>query len=120
MNKDFPEYEYERYKAILNKDFEWLNSYLDIDYLHFHSNGEIENKEIYLKNLSSKNIKFLEMIPKEWKIRKKADFVFITGLSNFKLFYLGNFLNLNLIYHSIWKIEITKKCFSWQATKAKN
>ena len=57
------------------------------------------------------------MIPKEWKIRKETNFVFITGLSNFKLFYFGNFLNLNLVYHSIWKIGITNKYFSWQATK---
>lgn len=119
MDIEFPKYEYERYKAILNKNFIWLNTNLDKDYLHLHATGEIENKELYLKNLGSENIKFIEMIPKNWKIRKKESFTFITGISNFKLFYLGNFLDLNLIYHSIWKIDITKKCFSWQATKIK-
>ena len=56
------------------------------------------------------------MEPINWEI-ERFEFIFITGLSNFKLYYLENYLDLKLIYHSIWKIDLRPICFSWQATK---
>lgn len=117
MKSDFPEYEKRRYQAIIKKDISWLKINLDDNYVHLHSNGVIENKEIYLKNINSDNIEFKMMEPINWKIREDSRFIFITGLSNFKLYYLENYLDLKVIYHSIWKIDLKPKCFSWQATK---
>ena len=40
------------------------------------------------------------MKPLKWVVREKGNFTFITGLSNFKLIYIGKFLELKLSYHS--------------------
>ena len=117
MKSDFPEYEKMRYEAIIKKDIKWLKINLDNKYTHLHSNGVIEKKDLYLKNISSDNIKFKIMEPLDWEIREDSRFIFITGLSNFKLHYYKKFLDLKLIYHSIWKLDLSPKCFSWQATK---
>ena len=117
MSLVFPEFEKERYKSILNKDIEWLDYNLDDEYTHIHSNGVIENKEIYLKNIASDNITFKEMCPINYSIREKDSFIFITGISNFKLIYFKNFLDLKLAYHSIWQKGVKPKYYSWQATK---
>ena len=117
MKSDFPEYEMMRYEAIVKKDINWLKINLDNEYTHLHSNGVIEKKELYLQNISSEYIKFTLMEPLNWEIRKDTRFIFINGLSNFKLHYFDKFLDLKLIYHSIWKLDTSLKCFSWQATK---
>ncbi len=119
MNLIFPEFEKDRYESILNKKIDWLESYLHSEYKHIHSNGTIENKEEYLKNISSEDIQFKEMKPLNWEVRENSDFIFITGISNFKLIYFKRFLDLELAYHSIWQIDLQTKCFSWQATKVK-
>ena len=117
METNFPQFEIERYESIINKDIKWLKENLDNKYIHIHSNGIIEKKEAYLKNLSSSNINFQHMKPLNWMTRKDKSYFFITGLSNFKLKYFEKYLDLNLVYHSIWKLEEHPKCFSWQATK---
>ena len=106
MNIDLPSFELDRYESIINKNINWLSSNLDANYIHIHSNGNIENKEDYLKNISIDEIKFTDMNPKKWKIREESNLIFITGISNFKLFYFKEFLDLNLAYHFIWKKDL--------------
>ncbi len=113
----FPEFEKKRYESIMNKNIDWLETNLDSEYTHIHSNGKIETKKEFLKNINSVEIEFKEMKPLKWKVREKDFFVFITGLSNFKLNYFDKFLDLKLAYHSIWYKDLVPKCFSWQATK---
>lgn len=116
MKFEFPKFEMDRYASIIKKDIPWLKENLHENYTHIHSNGSIENKEVYIKNINSDNIAFETMQPLEWRIREEIGFVFITGTSNFKLKYFDNFLDLNLAYHSIWKLDSSPRCFSWQAT----
>ena len=65
---------------------------LDDNYIHLHSNGVIEKRRIF-ENINSDNIEFKIMEPINWKIREESRFIFITGLSNFKLYYLENYLD---------------------------
>ena len=115
MNENFPEFELERYNSIICKNISWLDLNLDSNYMHIHANGSIENKKLYLKNISSDNIKFITMKPITWTVREESKFIFITGLSNFK-----NLLDLHLVYHSIWKKDLKLTLFSWQATESTN
>ena len=62
MKSDFPKYENTRYQATIKKDISWLKLNLDDNYIHLHSDGVIE-KEEYLKNINSDNIKFKIMEP---------------------------------------------------------
>ena len=117
MTLIFPEFEKKRYQSIIDKNIDWLKINLDQEYTHIHSNGIIEDKQEYLKNINSDDIDFKEMKPLKWMVREKGNFTFITGLSNFKLIYFGKFLDLKLAYHSIWHKELNPKCYSWQATK---
>lgn len=117
MDSTFPSFEKDRYESILNKNIDWLEINLDTEYTHIHSNGLVESKKDYLKNLNSENIEFKRMKPLKWRVREKNDFIFITGLSNFKLLYFAKSLDLTLAYHSIWRKDLYPKCYSWQATK---
>ena len=113
----FPEFEKKRYQSIIDKNIDWLEINFDEEYTHIHSNGLIEDKQEYLKNINSDNIDFQEMKPLKCMVKEKGSFIFITGLSNFKLIYFEEFLDLKLAYHSIWHKGLSPKCYSWHATK---
>ncbi len=117
MKLEFPAFESDRYRAIIMKDIQWLDQTLDSDYIHIHSNGEVEDKSNYLKGIGSDQISFRLMTPINWKIRKKLDLTILTGISRFQLVYFKKDLDLKLAYHSIWNLNDVPKYVSWQATK---
>ncbi len=112
--------EKDRFKAMISKDSLKLDRILAGDLLYIHSNGIIDSKETFIKNIMSGQLEYLEIDLQQADIRTHSQTAWIHGAARIKV-RMGKdtpVVELVIRYLDVYKKdEGNWKLVAWQSAK---
>ncbi len=110
--------EMQRFQAQTNRDTLALKSLLGDNLYYLHSNGLLENKQDFIKSVSSGKIIYDSITIDKHSIQKKGKSAIITGECKVKGQVNGKSFDVRLRYLSIYHKEKRRwKLSAWQSLK---
>lgn len=108
----------ERFRAIVNADFEALESILAPDLVYTHSHGGVESKTEFLANLRSGRVDYLEMTPTRNQVRVYGDTAVLTGDISLRVAAGGQEHQVTMRYTEIYvRSDARWQLAAWQSTQ---
>ena len=107
-----------KFRWMVNKKLDSLNTILDERIVYVHSNGWVQNKKEIIEDLKSGKLVMNSVIVTEAVARVYKGFVIINGKGVFNVIVDGNAVEINLLYSEVYaKREKGWLLVSRQATK---
>lgn len=107
-----------KFRWMVNKKLDSLNTILDERIVYVHSNGWVQNKKEIIEDLNSGKLIMNSVIVTEASARVYKGFVIINGKGFFNVVVDGNAVEINLLYTEVYaKREKGWLLVSRQATK---
>jgi hypothetical protein len=118
MEQQVLQAEKDRFAAMVKGDRAALEKLLADDLTYTHSTALIENKEQFLKSVTSGNIDYVSIVPneKEWKVRIEGNTAIINGLAAVNVIDTGKDRKITIRFSTVqsnrggaWQLR------SWQS-----
>lgn len=110
--------EKERFAALVNKDYAYLDKVLAEDLYYCHSNGLIDNKTSFVQSIKDGKLTYQEMIPEDLKVRVYGKTAVITGMCAAKVLSNGQQLNTRFRFTDVYvKNKVGWQMVSWQSLR---
>lgn len=112
--------EKDRFAAMIKGDRPALEKLLADDLTYTHSSALFENKEQFIKSVTSGNIDYVSIVPSEsdWKVRVNGNTAIVNGVAAVNVIDTGKDLKIKIRYTTIhtnrggaWQLQ------AWQATR---
>ncbi len=114
----FRQLEKRRYDLMIKKDLASLGDLLADDLVYTHSSGVTENKQQYLKGLSSGTSVYYAVEPEEMQVRLYSNTAIINGIARVDTEVNGQKTTLRLKYTDAWVKRNGKWQFmTWQSLR---
>ena len=119
MEQQVLQAEKDRFAAMVKGDRAALEKLLADDLTYTHSTALMENKEQFLKSVTSGNIDYVSIVPneKEWKVRIEGNTAIINGLAAVNVIDTGKDRKITIRFSTVqtnrggaWQLR------SWQST----
>ncbi|MCA0229089.1 MAG: nuclear transport factor 2 family protein [Bacteroidetes bacterium] len=110
--------EKERFAALVNKDYAYLDKVLAEDLYYCHSNGLIDTKASFVQSIKDGKLTYQEMIPEDLKVRVYGKTAVITGMCAAKVLSNGQQLNTRFRFTDVYvKNKAGWQMVSWQSLR---
>jgi hypothetical protein len=110
--------EKQRFVALVNKDFGYLDKVLAEDLIYCHSNGLIDNKTSFIQSIKDGRLAYQEMNVEELKVRIYGKTAVITGTCGAKILSNGQQINTRFRFTDVYvKSKAGWQMVSWQSLR---
>ena len=120
MEQQVLQAEKDRFAAMVKGDRAALEKLLADDLTYTHSTALLENKEQFLKSVTSGNIDYVSIVPSEtdWKVRIKGNTAIVNGVAAVNVIDTGKDLKIKIRFTTVqsnrggaWQLR------AWQSTR---
>jgi ketosteroid isomerase-like protein len=112
------EAERERFAAMVAPDLEALSAALADDLTYAHSNGTVQDKPALLAALSSGDLDYLSLKPREQDVRLEGRLAVVTGVADVRVVVEGRELSVVLRYTDVYRRSAGRwQLIAWQSTR---
>ena len=107
-----------RFKAMTAGDYAELGRLLGDDLIYTHSNALVDTKASYVESMTSGNLKYQSIEPRDMKVRVYGTTAIITAGAAITSISKGQTQNNQLRYTDVWVLRDGRwQMVGWQSTK---
>jgi ketosteroid isomerase-like protein len=107
-----------RFKAMTAGDYAELGRLLGDDLIYTHSNALVDTKASYVESMTSGNLKYQSIEPRDLEVRVYGDTAVITAAAAITSVSKGQTQNNQLRYTDVWVLRDGRwQMVGWQSTK---